>query len=275
MNSEERESVRAACERALVDAVCVLDGKTDSRVGASRVQATVRRRDASRIVIEVRSEEGAPVRRELRFRDADEEQERLRAIGLTIGILGQDLLTDPAPREPAPAPLVPDSPQVQTVTWWASLGLSGNLDLTWAQPAGSADLQSGFSLLSGWGVYGRLSGGLTPRTSEGLMLSRGSATGGLSYMIPRRGVRAFAGAELGAEWFHVRVVNGQRGAAHWSGKSRVELGALFPLSEHWFVTGSAGSDFVFSPANVIVDGNEERRTGIFRPLLRFALGWRG
>lgn len=89
----EQAALLEACSRAFASGVCVLEGEgvTES---AAELAAEVRPGTAERVSLDVRAQGalGNSVTRELAFGVEDSALERAKAVGLTLGVLGGELL---------------------------------------------------------------------------------------------------------------------------------------------------------------------------------------
>jgi hypothetical protein len=109
---EEEAALLEACTRAFIGGTCALAASGTEAKAGQVLSAEVELRSGAAVELTVRWAPDPPeqVRRELRFDGSDTDLERAKAVGLTVGVLGSELLR----RHGAGAPNQPEANQEVT-----------------------------------------------------------------------------------------------------------------------------------------------------------------
>lgn len=307
LGDADRLSLFGACSRAFDRGTCVEQTVENA---SSPFLATVESTSNEHVLIEVTMRgKGQQLysSREISFQPEDALTERARSLGLSLGVLANQLvieeetpsppaaptLAEPVPplakstttKEPAPPPVRAARRKTKKPTRKSSggsyfIGLSVGADLnpTWQGTAPSVDTSLSWLPLSSFVLVGRLSYAYQPSGDERATLSFFSPSAGAGWVFSLHGMHIFTLAEGGVEQVTASIADtGATGAipslTHFSGFARISTSLLYPIGADFHVSLTPAILASFSPTQPTVDGVDHGSTGLLRYVARAGITW--
>lgn len=304
-----KKALLDACSLAFLSGECV-EAEPQTRVGvfSARIEATGSEHHLVDVTL---SDQGQQLyaSRELSFKPEDEESERARSLGLSVGVLAnsleeernaqgiptrtQDVAADtPAPPQnealpPESAALQPEQAQAASKKEDGArdstlflLGLEAGIqfDPGWNGLAAGGGAFAGVGISPQLFVLGRFFVAHQPQSDAHVGLTFLAPSGGLAWLFPGQRLRPMINLEVGAEQVTTSIEDtGNTGAvprlARWAGFARAGASLHAHLRGGLYASLSPALLFSFSPTVITVDGVDQGQTGLVRVIAQGGLTW--